>query len=1134
MQIYNKYVSTYINRWGKTLFFLTAFLLQVSTFSTKAESVNEIFMRIKSKEIYAFNKIENPSSLDSLEYLRNLANISYNYCDSTTTAYHKDIIIKIFDVYPILKNYPHISDEVEEKLLTGIINIYFAEDTPFNNNKDVLLKLYNVAFNIICNLYSQMDEENKSFCIELVTCSYLEESIRKDIVQLWRSKIISLDSPSAYITASTFLHNLLGYLSSNGKYETAIELEQIILVKCQEYFSDSSEYYYDCLQYLSVSYFNANNYPKAIDLQKKIVEWNVANHIADKDLKIELRNLRHGLFTMGHYQEARKYGERLVNCYDTKSSIDYINDCSALAYCIFYSGEEELAISMLKEILKQEEEVAPQNMASSYSSFSTLLRLNNDMVNSIKYAKLALSLCNKDSQEYDELRCQYHALINLGAAYYTLNDILSSIAVLKKADLLYNELINLRKFDKERIEADIILSAVLARDYIISNQIEGAEMALNKALKIAKDYYKEENVHYLKIYAILADLHLIKNDRLSALNIYNYVLKHLDPCSRIYYSYLSGYSDYCINLGLYEEALDAIKKAFYRTNSTIDLIKLSRLEFHFKQYDSMREHLRIIFEQNRNLVNESFLTYNNMQRKSYWWGAYVGEWFQNDLPTLIISSNSTDSLSIRTLYDATIFSKGILLSTESDVRNLILNSNNTDLICKYNRLLRLDKKNNNPDEFRDYSLFMEESQLESELMQYIRQHSSSISALNVSSKDIQNMLNHNSIAVEFLSVRIDTTAALNYYALILEPNETCEPRLIKLFSSNQLDMINPEKYYTTKSLTKLIWEPLLDYIQKYDTIYFAPCEILNNIAIEHLPYIEGNGYMTDSLVIYRLSNTRELVSPQHKVKISGIGLFGGMIYNTDLTNMDVSQKAIQKLQDNVESNRSGHSYLPNSKIEVEIIDSIMQSYNINSYIYTGLNGTEENFKNMCSQKTPEILHIATHGIYYSNEDIDDNPEYSKLPFIKRSVHNNFYTEDLALTQSFLLFTGSDTSNKGDDRRASYNDGILTAQEITTLNLKNTDLVVLSACQSGLGEIKGDGIFGLQRGFKKAGVKSLLMSLWDVDDNATQILMINFYNNLLSGMSKREALHKAQTTLRHNANYSNPYYWAAFILLDGLN
>ena len=116
---------------------------------------------------------------------------------------------------------------------------------------------------------------------------------------------------------------------------------------------------------------------------------------------------------------------------------------------------------------------------------------------------------------------------------------------------------------------------------------------------------------------------------------------------------------------------------------------------------------------------------------------------------------------------------------------------------------------------------------------------------------------------------------------------------------------------------------------------------------------------------------------------------------------------------------------------------------------------------------------------------------------------------------------------------SNNDGILLSAEIAQMNLSGLDLVVLSACETALGKIKPEGVYGIQRAFKLAGVKSIMMSLWKVDDYATQILMTSFYRNYLNGMSMREALHTSQKALRETPGFENPYYWAAFILLDAL-
>ena len=144
-------------------------------------------------------------------------------------------------------------------------------------------------------------------------------------------------------------------------------------------------------------------------------------------------------------------------------------------------------------------------------------------------------------------------------------------------------------------------------------------------------------------------------------------------------------------------------------------------------------------------------------------------------------------------------------------------------------------------------------------------------------------------------------------------------------------------------------------------------------------------------------------------------------------------------------------------------------------------------------------------------------------------------EDRSLSCSGLLFAGANSAL--DPRRTKEipqgaDDGVLTAKEISRLDFRGLDLVVLSACQTGLGEITGEGVFGLQRGFKKAGAQTIVMSLWKVSDESTQLLMIEFFKNLTAGQSKRAAFAAAQKTVRQK--YPNPLHWAAFVMVDGLN
>jgi CHAT domain-containing protein len=188
--------------------------------------------------------------------------------------------------------------------------------------------------------------------------------------------------------------------------------------------------------------------------------------------------------------------------------------------------------------------------------------------------------------------------------------------------------------------------------------------------------------------------------------------------------------------------------------------------------------------------------------------------------------------------------------------------------------------------------------------------------------------------------------------------------------------------------------------------------------------------------------------------------------------------------------------------------------------------TEESFK-MLSGSGIQILHIGTHGFYESEGDME-NAGYKFYTAASQQTD-----EDKALSCSGLLFAGANSAlnpKRVNEIPEGADDGILTAKEISRLDFSGLDLVVLSARQTGLGEVTGEGVFGLQRGFKKAGAQTIVMSLWKVADEPTQLLMIEFFKNLTAGQSKRAAFLAAQQTVR--AKYPNPLYWAAFVMVDG--
>jgi CHAT domain-containing protein len=207
--------------------------------------------------------------------------------------------------------------------------------------------------------------------------------------------------------------------------------------------------------------------------------------------------------------------------------------------------------------------------------------------------------------------------------------------------------------------------------------------------------------------------------------------------------------------------------------------------------------------------------------------------------------------------------------------------------------------------------------------------------------------------------------------------------------------------------------------------------------------------------------------------------------------------------------------LPETKKEIDGIESVLKSQRLAVTPYTGISGTEESFLNM-SGHAPQILHVATHGFYYTPDAAQ------KIDYLKGNTD--------AMTLSGLVMSGGNAAWLGKELPQGVLGGILTAANISRLELSGIQMAVLSACQTGQGKVTPEGLFGLQRAFNKAGVQTLVMSLWNVSDVVTKDFMIKFYENLTLGdWSKRKAFNNAKTYIR--SKYSDPYYWAGFVMLD---
>ena len=339
-------------------------------------------------------------------------------------------------------------------------------------------------------------------------------------------------------------------------------------------------------------------------------------------------------------------------------------------------------------------------------------------------------------------------------------------------------------------------------------------------------------------------------------------------------------------------------------------------------------------------------------------------------------------------------------------------------------------------------------------------------------------------------------------ALYLNRLEHKEDSLINIIS----DAIGTIKYqdllqqddvlYSTPWGGEIVWKPLAKYLEGKHRVFFSADGLFNHIAIEYLPYHDKP--FSEQFEVYRLSSTKELCYRREKVRPLRAALFGDINYNDEATKPSVSQQPQYSFRG--AGDAGGFADLSHTRREVDGIQNILESKGLKKIEqFHDIEASKSAFLGLTDTKV-NLLHIATHGMY---RDIKQ-------------------TEAESMQNSLLAFAGANIDDSA----------LVTAADIARMNLRQCDLAVLSACETGLGKLGGDGVFGLQRGFKNAGVHTLLMSLKNVYDESTAELMISFYKHLMNGTSKRESLVKAQQDIRKKG-FNDPKFWATFILLDAI-
>ena len=562
------------------------------------------------------------------------------------------------------------------------------------------------------------------------------------------------------------------------------------------------------------------------------------------------------------------------------------------------------------------------------------------------------------------------------------------------------------------------------------------------------------------------------------------------------------------------------------------LAKLLSCYLHTGEYDKIEYYIDELIKSASNDLLSSFsdLTYNERSKYIELYSRLLGE--QIPMYMYYVPTDKLEALA----YDALLLIRGALLNSENNLRRVI-NERHDASLNKIWEELKADRyilskeieKDSLSRKLNVDSLQKVIYSLEDSLIVKCKEYGDITRSMKLKWKDIQQHLAPNDIALEFLSFPINNDSVV--YVVLSLRKDSEYPKMINLFEEKQLTGFPDSLHYQCKEMADLVWKPLIPELEGVKNIYFSPSGALYNIGIEYLPGMEDYN-------IYRLSSTRELVTGGKTKTKNRAVLYGGLNYDARFEKSAIEKSIVMldeifKERANVRGMglRGGKEYLEHTKEEIDIIAEEFDKVKWECLIDSAAMGTEESFKAL-SGKNIGCLHIATHGFYYAKEDAD-NARY-KFMLIDNDMIS---AEDKALTRSGLLMSGANHILEDEELPDNVEDGILTAKEIADIDLRGLNLVVLSACQTGLGDIsQGEGVFGLQRGFKKAGANSILMSLWEVNDEATQILMTQFYKNLVSGQSKRQSLYSAQKYLReyNNGRFNEPKYWAAFILLDGID
>ena len=516
--------------------------------------------------------------------------------------------------------------------------------------------------------------------------------------------------------------------------------------------------------------------------------------------------------------------------------------------------------------------------------------------------------------------------------------------------------------------------------------------------------------------------------------------------------------------------------------------------------DYYKQHMSAV----RDAIRDEFRLQDEDQRMATWqYEAGTIQQLQELMVLLPVGQEALMDELAGVVYDAELLSKGILLNSSIEFGKVLASKGDKRLRATYETSkanadqIAILRSNAVTDE--DLERILALTQQNQILLQQLYSECAEVADftdyISYDWNNVQSELGKDDVAIEFAAVKSSVFDQDNFMVALVLSKDMLHPIALPVCNLTQAMALEDNDVFFESS-NNLVWGALSQYLDGKRRIYFSADGSFNRIGIEYLPY---NGKpLSEQFEVYRLSSTKELCYRHAASDIKNVTLMGYIDYNTvEGSNNKLESELLEAVR-----GKHGLPNLPKTRQEISDIESTLSHSKrftkVESIIHA--QASRAAFERL-NDSHVGVIHIATHGVYLEQKNASDS----------QSMFN-----------SLLALAGANMTD----------DAFVSAADIARMNLRECDLAVLSACETGLGKLGGDGVFGLQRGFKNAGVHTLLMSLKKVTDESTAMLMTYFYKYWMGGNTKRESLVNAQRELR-TKGYIEPKYWATFILLDAL-